>query len=224
MNSLDRRLIRERFLRVDTSNIADVLDEIGYPDQGLSAEFVPYPASSLRLAGFAYTIRGQMTPYKLGGDHEKMQACNGIGPEEVSVWSGGGEGVCYFGELIAVGMKEKGSVGALVDGGIRDIRWLKHHEFPVFARYRTPVQSISRWKVNAWQIPISVAGATTKYVMVTPGDFIAADDDGVIVIPRDKIMTVLERAEHLTDKEVQIRRELQNGLSLADALAKFGHV
>jgi regulator of RNase E activity RraA len=78
--------------------------------------------------------------------------------------------------------------------------------------------------VNAWQIPISVAGATTKDVMITPGDFIVADDDGVIVIPSDKIMTVLERAEQLTDKEVQIRRELQNGLSLADALAKFGHV
>lgn len=224
MNSLDRAFVRERFLKVDTSNIADVLDEMGFPDQGLSPDFCPFPATSTKLAGFAYTIRGQMTPYKLGGDQQKMEACSGIGPEEISVWGGDGEGICYFGELIAVGMKEKGCAGALVDGGVRDIRWLKHHDFSVFARYRTPVQSISRWKVNGWQIPISVAGATTKYVTITPGDFIAGDDDGVIAVPSDKIMTVLERAEQLTKKEIQIRRELINGLSLADALAKFGHV
>ena len=61
-----------------------------------------------------------MTPYAGKGDPEKMKACQGIAPGDVSVWSGDGEGICYFGELIAVGMQDRGSVGALVDGGIRD--------------------------------------------------------------------------------------------------------
>ena len=224
MNADERKKIRERFLKVDTSNVADVLDEMGLPNQGLAAEFSPFPANNGQIAGFAYTIRGQMTPYPLGGDADKMRACNGIGPDEVSVWSGDGEGICYFGELIAIGMKEKGSVGALVDGGVRDVRWLGQHNFPVFAKYRTPVQSIGRWKVNASQVPVEIRGATTKYVTVSPGDFVLGDDDGVIVIPAAKIMPVLERSEQLTAKEVQIRAELLNGLSLADALAKFGHV
>ena len=224
MNAQERKQIRERFLKVDTSNVADVLDEMGLPNQGLAAEFAPFPVSNGQVAGFAYTIRGQMTPYPLGGDADKMKACNGIGPDEVSVWSGDGEGICYFGELIAIGMKEKGSVGAIVDGGIRDVRWLGQHKFPVFAKYRTPVQSIGRWKVNAWQIPVEIRGATTKFVTVSPGDFILGDEDGVIVIPAAKIIPVLERSEQLTAKEVQIRAELQKGLSLADALAKFGHV
>lgn len=140
----DRDDIRRRFLAVDTSNVADVLDTLGFPDQGLSAAFAPYPSTAGRLAGWAYTIRGQMTPYPMGGDAEKMKACKGIGPGQVSVWSGDGEGICYFGELIAIGMKERGSVGALVDGGIRDVRWIGAHGFPVYARYRTPVQSIGR--------------------------------------------------------------------------------
>jgi regulator of RNase E activity RraA len=224
MNDVSRSEIRQRFLKVDTSNVADVLDEMGLPNQGLAAEFSPYPVSVGQVAGFAYTIRGQMTPYPLGGDAEKMKACQGIGADEVSVWSGDGEGICYFGELIAIGMKERGSVGALVDGGIRDVRWLGHHNFPVFAKYRTPVQSIGRWKVNAWQIPVEIRGATTKYVTVAPGDFILGDDDGVIVIPAAHIMAVLKRAEELTAKEVQIRAELLAGLSLAEALKKFGHV
>ncbi len=216
--------IRLRFLKVDTSNVADVLDNLGYPNQGLAAEFSPFPATSGRLAGWAYTIRGQMTPFPLGGDPEKMKACQGISPGEVTVWSGDGEGICYFGELIAIGMKERGCVGSLVDGGIRDVRWIGQHEFPVFARYRTPIQSIGRWKVNAWQTPVFLRGATTSLVKIEPGDFILGDEDGVLTIPAAIVEHVLEEAERLTSTEVSIRAELSAGMTLAEALKKFGHV
>ena len=225
MTELATASIRTRFLAVDTSNVADVLDDLGLPNQGLAPEFAPYPATGGKLAGFAYTIRGQMSPYELGGgDAEKMRACQGLGADDVSVWSGDGEGICYFGELIAIGMKERGSVGALVDGGIRDVRWIGEHGYPVFARYRTPVQSIGRWKVNGWQVPVSIRGATVPNVSVSPGDFILGDEDGAIVIPAGILMTVLERAEALTAKEVQIRARLSEGMSLEEALRTFGHI
>ena len=51
--------IRLRFLKVDTSNVADVLDDMDLPDQGFAADFKPYPASAGKLAGWAYTIRGR---------------------------------------------------------------------------------------------------------------------------------------------------------------------
>ena len=73
------------------------------------------------------------------------------------------------GELIALGMQERGCVGAVVDGGVRDLRWLRQHDFPVFARYRTPVQSIGRWSVTGWQEPVSISGATMRWVRVNPG-------------------------------------------------------
>ena len=187
--------IRRRYLNVDTSNVADVLDTLGLLNQGLAPEFTPYPATTGRLAGFAYTIRGQMTPFPLGGDADKMKACQGVSPGELTVWSGDGEGICYFGELIAIGMKEKGCVGALVDGGIRDIRWIGQLQFPVYARYRTPVQSIGRWKVNACQVPVLLRGATSRFVEVRPQDFILADEDGGIVIPAEHIEQVLWEAE-----------------------------
>lgn len=221
---LDRAQIRARFLAVDTSNVADILDELGYMDQGLDASFQRFPASAEKLAGFAYTIRGQMMPYAGPGDPEKMQACNGISPHEVSVWSGDGEGICYFGELIALGLKERGAVGALVDGGVRDVRWLAHHGFTVFARYRTPVQSIGRWKVTAWQTRVYVRGATARRVVIEPGDFILGDDDGAIVVPKNLIEPVLVQAEQLTRNEEQIRTDLTSGLSLGAALDKYGRV
>lgn len=219
-----REALRVRFLSVDTSNVADVLDKLGHPDQGLAADFSPYPSTAARLAGWAYTIRGQMTPYKESGDPEKMRACQAVSPGEVTVWAGDGEGICYFGELIATGMKERGCVGALVDGGVRDVRWIGQLGFPVYARYRTPIQSIGRWKVNACQVPVAIRGATTKDVAVSPGDFILADEDGAVVIPAALVMRVLEEAERLTRTEVAIRSELSAGLTLAEALKKYGHV
>lgn len=213
-----------RFLEVDTSNVADVLDKLGYPDQGLSADFLPRPSTAGRLAGWAYTIRGQMMSSADTGDPQKMRACQGLSAGEVAVWSGDGEGICYFGELIATGMKERGCVGALVDGGVRDVRWLGRLGFPVYARYRTPIQSIGRWKVNAAQVPVHMRGATAGQVAVSPGDFILADEDGAVVIPAALTGQVLEEAEKLTRTEVAIRAELSAGLTLAEALRKYGHV
>ena len=217
--------IRKRYLAVDSSNVADVLDDLGLPDQGLAPGFAPYPATTGRLAGWAFTIRGEMTPYPMDtGDPAKMEACAQLTPGTVSVWSGRGEGVCFFGELISIGMKERGCVGALVDGGVRDVDWIGELGFPVYARYRTPVQSIGRWKVVESGVPVPMPGATGQEVEVTPGDLILADSDGAIVVPAAMAEQVLELAEELQGREVQIRAELADGLSLSEALAKFGHV
>jgi regulator of RNase E activity RraA len=214
--------IRERFLAVDAANVADVLDEMGHPDQGLAPTVQGITGS--RLAGWAYTIQGQMAPYEGTGDPEKMTACHGIGPGEISIWSGGGVGVCYFGELSALGMRERGSVGAVVDGGLRDSRVLAEHEFPVFGTYTTAVQSIGRWKVTGHQAPVYLPGATTSRVVVHPGDFVVGDEDGVVVIPDEIVETVLDRSEAITRTEIEVRAALADGMSLAEALQTFGHV
>lgn len=214
--------IRQRFLAVDTANVGDVLDDMGHGNCGLSPRLTLHTGS--RLAGWAYTIQGEMAPYPGTGDALKMQACNGISPDEVSVWSGGGEGVCYFGELIALGMMQRGSAGALVDGGIRDVRWLRQLDFPVVAAFRSAIQSIGRWRVTGFQAPVYLPGATSARVVVCPGDFILADEDGAVVIPNSIVEDVLAKAEEMTAREVAIREAIGNGLSLADALKQFGHV
>lgn len=218
----EKDAIYERFKELDASNVSDVLDELGHPNHGLSPEFVPF--SGEKIAGWAYTIAGEMSPYEGTGDPKKMEACNGIGKNEISVWSGNGEGICYFGELIAIGMMERGSVGALIEGGVRDIKWLEEHGYPTFARYRTPVQSIGRWRVTSWQEDVYLPGATAKEVSISPGDFILGDVDGVIAVPQALVKEVLERTEALTEMEVKVREALASGKSLAECLEEYGHV
>lgn len=222
--SSESEAIRQRYLNVDAATVADVLDTLGYHHQGIAPSFAPYPADAGKLAGWAYTICGEMRPYAGGGDPDKMKAVDGLKRGCVSVWSGSGEGICFFGELIALGMKMRGCTGALVDGGIRDIEWVAKQKFPVYARYRTPVQSIGRWKVTAWQVPAYLPGATKQHVIVNPGDFVLGDVDGVIVVPYDEVEKVLNEAERLTATEVRIRAELDAGATLEQVLAKYGHV
>lgn len=222
MNEAEKIDVQQRFLKVDSANVADVLDDLGRPDQGVSPDI--QAVSGARLSGWAYTIAGQMMPYAGSGDSQKMEACHGIGPGEVSVWSGDGQGICYFGELIALGMVERGSVGALVDGGLRDTRVMNEHGFQAFARYRSSVQSIGRWRVTDWQVPVYLTGATSRRVAVSPGDFIVGDEDGAIVVPQGLVSEVLERAEAMTQSETKVREALRTGVSLSDALERFGHV
>ena len=216
--------MRQRFLKVDAATVADVLDRLGYLHQGLAADFAPYPADAGKLAGWAYTILGEMRPYAGSGDPDKMKAVDGVRHGCVTVWSGAGEGVCFFGELIALGMKTRGCAGALVDGGVRDIEWIARQKFPVYARYRTPVQSIGRWKVTACQVPAYLPGATKQHVIINPGDFVLGDVDGVVVVPSDAVEKALNEAERLTATEVKIRAELDAGATLEQVLAKYGHV
>jgi regulator of RNase E activity RraA len=61
-------------------------------------------------------------------------------------------------------------------------------------------------------------------VTIAPGDFILADEDGALVVPASLVAQVLDGAERLTRIEVAIRSELSAGLTLAEALKKYGHV
>lgn len=218
----DRDALRLRFLNADSANVADVLDELGARDQALSPELLPLTDATV-VAGWAHTIRGQMTAYE-GGDAEKMQACQALAPGDVAVWSGDGDGVCCFGEMIALGMMERGCQGAVVDGGVRDARWIAEHGFAVFARYRTPVQSAGRWKVTAWGAPVTMRGATRRQVTVNPGDFILGDADGIVVIPRAMVTEVAERVEKMTSHEHALRAEIRAGMTLSEAMRRHGRV
>lgn len=215
--------MRQRFLKVDTTTLSDLLAKAGMPAQCLATDLMPIPRD-VRIAGWAYTIRGQMAPFEGAADPDKMRAIEGVGAGQVAVWSGATEGVCYFGELLALGMKVRGCVGAVVDGGVRDSHWIAQHGFPVFARYTTPVASTGRWKVTGCQIPVFMRGAVSCTVIVNPGDFILADADGVAVVPSAMVEEILLQAEQITERENAIRKEIADGASLDVVLKRYGQI
>jgi 4-hydroxy-4-methyl-2-oxoglutarate aldolase len=220
----EQESIRNRFLAVDTTTVSDVLEKVGRYDQALSTALTPIAANQDKLAGFAYTVRMHLQPYEGPGDPDKMHAINAMTPGVVSVWAGDAEGMASFGELLALGMKVRGCMGIVVNGGVRDSAWIAKHGIPVYAKYRSPVQSIGRLKVTGHQVPIVMPGATSRRVEVVPGDFVLGDADGVVVVPAAHIETVLAEAEQITEREKSIRTDIDSGAPLDIILKRYGRI
>ena len=206
-----------------TAVIADVFDSMKLLppvlDNALKAV-----GTDVAFAGPAYTVSGESVEFT-GGDRAKLAAIDAMPKGVVALWtSQDAKGVCCFGDLLASAMKARGCIGAVVDGGVRDTAFLRQCGMPVISRYVTPAQGIGRWRVTASQTAINVRGALREWIEIWPGDIVVGDADGVIVIPQDLLSVVIEKVIAWSTSETSARDEIQNGLPLLDALAKYGHL
>ena len=218
-----REAIRRRFERLQTAIVCDVYDDEDREPTALATDLARRSGEGT-FAGWAYPIAGQFAPDE-GADRRKLQAADAMEPGQVALWSGSdARGICLFGDLIAATMQARGAVGAVVDGGFRDVRQIRATGFPVVARYTSPVQAIGRWRVTRVNEPVTVRGAFGERVTVAPGDMILADDDGVVVVPAHEVTHVLEAAEAILAKEAEQRERGAEGMTALEMLEKYGHV
>ncbi len=224
MTAEKRQQIRERYSRLATAVVCDVFDELDVDVPALEVGINRRTAQKQRLAGWAYPIEGQLMALK-GADRLKLDVVDALPEGSVSVWGGtNASGICLFGDLIAATMQKRGCHGAVVDGGFRDVDDISATGFPVFARYVSPVQSVGRWRVTSHGEPIVLPGALGRPVPVSKDDFVLGDEDGVVVIPAQLVMQVLERAEAIVAMEEEARKLSADGMTAAEMLEKFGHV
>lgn len=210
---------------VGTAVIADVFDGMGRTPLVVDNSLFPVSGGDQRFVGPAYTVAGETFRWSGGGDRDKLEAIDKMSSGVVAVWAGGDiRGVCCFGDLLATAMKSRGVVGAVVDGGVRDVAFLKSLQLPVVARYRTPAQAIGRWHVTARQVPVQVRGALQDWIAINPGDVVVGDEDGIIAVPRETVGEVLGRIAAWSQKDSSARDEIAKGMPLLDALDKYGHL
>ncbi len=200
----DEKIISQ-FLAVSTPNVSDALDRLriaGAP-QGILPLF-----PSHRIVGHAATLK--LVP--ASGTHESpvngtLAAIVKGGRGAILVIDGSSSaGVNSYGGVAGATSKHHGLVGCVSDSVVRDVDEYKAYGLPVYARGITQ-QSIRGRSACAGQgIEVALGG-----VAVRPGDLIIADDNGVCVVPQDRVREVLEFAQMVKATEDRLIADIRSG-------------
>lgn len=118
----------------------------------------------------------------------------------------------YWGEVLTTAAEEAGIKGLVIAGGARDVDALEAHEFPVFCSH-IALKGATKIERGAYGQPTEVGGAP-----VHPGDWIVADVDGVVVIPRGQLEAVIAAGEARAAKEIELFAELRRGKTTVELL------
>jgi 4-hydroxy-4-methyl-2-oxoglutarate aldolase len=169
----------------------------------------------MRPTAPGHRVVGQaVTAYNFPGDnlmiHKALQLAQA--GQVLVLTNGGGQHGALWGDVAGTFAKKKGIAGVVVDGPARDIDELRAMELAVWATAISPSHPQKRGP-GAVNVPVVCDG-----VLVNPGDIIAADGDGVLVIPREHLQATVEGARARNAKEVDIRRRIGAGESLFDIL------
>jgi 4-hydroxy-4-methyl-2-oxoglutarate aldolase len=201
-----------------TGAVSDILDEIGFHNQVLPHEIQPLHPGHV-VVGRALTILGAPTESE---DPEMifvpfLKMLGEVKPDDVLVNQPNDHLAAHLGELSAETAQYRGARGAVMDGGIRDTDYILKLGFPVFARYKTPVDIVGRWRLVAHNVPIVIGR-----VHIAPGDYILGDRDGVLVIPQSIAEEVVAKAEAVVQTENLVRKSILQGTHPLEAFRQFG--
>jgi len=201
-----------------TAVLADALDELGQHDRAMR-EYLRPLAPEMKFAGYARTILCQDTFYTPSDPYAlEIEAIDSLLPGEVAVVSTGeSKRNAPWGELLSTASRARGARGAVIDGLVRDVRAIQDLGFPVFTAGIKPVDSKGRGIVVDYNVPVQCGG-----IVVTPGDLIVGDFDGIVAIPADLIDETVKLAREKISKENYSRKDLLAGAYLAEVYAKYG--
>lgn len=199
--------------------VSDALDGLGCRRHSPSLALRPMTVCDRVLVGrckttlWADMAHQDPKPYEL-----ELQAVDSCQPDDVLICAANGStrsGI--WGELLSTAAKNRGCVGAIVDGMVRDVRQMTKMDFPVWARGTNVLDSLHRQRVIDVDVAIEIDGIPFR-----PGDLVIADVDGVVVVPHELEADAIQRAWDKVHAENVTRDAIRGGLLASEAYRKYG--
>jgi len=200
----------QAFLALSTTNLADALDRLGIA--GAPRGLLPLWPGCRKIAGPAYTMRlvpaGDASPV-----HGTLAAIAAARPGDVLVIDHGGRTDVNSGGGIAMfTAHRRGLAGAVIDGVSRDVDECREMGFPLYARGVIQTSIRGRCAFGGHGAEAALGG-----VRVRPGDWIAADENGVVVVPREAAGEALRIAQACFEAEEQVKAWIREGVDPIEA-------
>jgi 4-hydroxy-4-methyl-2-oxoglutarate aldolase len=197
--------------RLSTAILSDSCDAAGLRDQVLEHRLAPVVPGS-RAIGRARTVRFAPSleddpddPYRDAIDFIDSITAGQL----VVIATDASNDSGFWGELFSAAALGARASGVITDGNLRDTDRIAALGFPAFSRSRRPIDYRARMRVIDADVPVTVGG-----VRIEPGDVVMADDDGVVVVPREHEDHVLGLARERAARESTVLAELLAGESL----------
>jgi len=206
-------IVSKLFKKYDESELYKVFSMVSTPNISDAMHRVP-AMSGIRpvwrggkMVGKAVTVR------TYPGDWAKtVEAIDIAGKGDVIVIDATSAEIAVWGELASWSCKVKEIAGVVIDGGVRDVEDIQEMKFPAFARYITSAAGEPK---GFGEINVEIVCGGLK---VAPGDWIVGDDNGVMVIPKEKAQEMANRAMDVLERENRIREEIKRGSTLSKVL------
>jgi regulator of RNase E activity RraA len=215
---MDDKLIAAARTGLYSGVISDVLDGLEHWHHTMAPNIRPldenltlFGRARTGLYGRLYHFDPAINPYEL-----EIRLIDSLAPDDVPVLAcPPGNQVAPWGELLSTASRARKAAGAVTDGLVRDVRFIRAMGFPVFAGAIGPLDSRGRGSVTSIDVPVECGGA-----MVKPGDWIFGDVDGICVIPAGIVEKVITLALDKVSHETTVRDELAAGEPLATVFAR----
>ncbi len=206
--------------RLFTAILSDALDANGERGQALPPRIRPLDAELVMIGRARTAIYREVAhvpdghnPYAL-----EIELVDSLRPGDVAVMAcGGSQQIAPWGGLLSTAARARHAAGCLTDGFVRDTKTIRSLRFPVFHAGIAPLDSKGRGEVSAIDVPVRCSG-----VLVSPGDMVFGDADGVVVVPKALEDRVMDTALTKLDAEGETAEALRNGAKLADVFRRFG--
>lgn len=203
-----------------TAALADALDAVGFYNQtakpGINAL-----SDEMRVVGFART--GIYMPIFHDDENvdvygNEIALIDSFTENDVAILACNENlNISPWGELLSTRAQFLKAAGCITDGSVRDVKIIREMGFPVFSGGTNPLDTKYRGKMMWADVPVKIGGA-----LVNSGDLVMADEDGIVFVPKSVLEEVVTGALEKARAETVVRKQLRDGVSLAEVFASHG--